>query len=94
MIQMKKIFLLMFVIIYLERASAGLQVITSNTIQGFTKPITNLVVTKMETNCVRIDTDASMTTIVLPNAGGDIQLFHQAKTYRWQFFSPHSRLRR
>jgi len=87
---MKKICLLIFVALYLERASAGLQILTSNIIQGFAKPITNRVVTKMETNSMRIDTDASMTTIVLPNAGGDIQLFHQAKTYRWLANDPSS----
>lgn len=42
----------------------------------------------METNSVRIDTDASMTTIVLPNAGGEIQLFHPTKTYRWLASDP------
>lgn len=45
--------------------------------------LTNLVVVKIETNCVRIDTGSTMSTIVLPDHSEQVQLFHPTKTYQW-----------
>jgi len=62
---------------------ADLQITTSQEPLGSRFPATNLVVYKFHTNILRMDVGTAMSTIVLPEHGGQVQLFHASKTYHW-----------
>jgi hypothetical protein len=70
-----------------QSALAGLQITANETIKA-AMPVTNLVVSKFQTNNVRIDTGSTMSTIVLPDGSAVLQLFHESKTYRWIAIDP------
>jgi hypothetical protein len=63
---------------------AGVQIITSDITRGGMISSTNLVVWKIETNTTRMDIGSAFSVISLPAASGQMQLFHQTKTYQWQ----------
>jgi hypothetical protein len=72
-----------FIVIYSWRAVAGLQIVTTDVMQSGPMSSTNLVIAKIQTNAMRMDIGSASSVITLPAASGQIQLFHQNKTYQW-----------
>ena len=69
---------------FAERASADLQIVTSNTVQGAVAPGTNRVVTKVRLLGLRRDMDGSSSVLVFADRPEQIQLFHETRTYTRQ----------
>src|ERR1700676_3454390 len=76
-------FCLLLFMLWESHAFAGLEITANQEIQGGPIPLTNVVVTKLQTNMARMDIVANLSVITLPDESGQVQLFHQNKTYRW-----------
>jgi hypothetical protein len=86
-IRVKNALFLLSVVFFSNTVFAGLQITENETIQG-TISVTNLVVTKFQTNYMRKDIGSSKSAIVLPDGSAMVELFHESKTYRWTTTDP------
>jgi hypothetical protein len=71
----KFILCLAMIVLWQIQAFAGLEITASQEMQGVPIPLTNVVVTKIETNMARMDIGSDLSVITLPDESAQIQLF-------------------